>query len=198
MRCVSLLAVLLATLSSSAAANETSFTIVGVPGDWVTEGRTFHYTAADVRFYWYIDAPFHGVAIDIDTSSHDFDGSWFVDFANATKTQLLPGIYPNAERYRAGAYDQNWIGVTSLNGCNAMSGSFEVLLATYDPSGNLVSFWAKFTQTCDGGPAVSGEVKINAPEEAVPVSALGPTGLLALSFGLVTAALLALNSGGGS
>jgi hypothetical protein len=191
MRRAALLALLLAALRSTAAANETSFTIIGVPGDFVTEGRSFHYTANDATFYVYIDDPFHGVAIDITTASHDFDGMWFVDFANATKTPLMPGMYQNAVRYRSGPYDQNWIGVTSFNGCNMISGSFEVLLATYDAAGNVVSFWAKFTQSCDGFPAVSGEVKINVPEAAT-IPAAGPAGLLALGFGLAAVAVYLL------
>ena len=188
-----LLGVLLAALCSSATANETSFTMVGVPGDYVTEGRSFHYTAADATFYVYIDSPFNGVDIDITTSSHDFDYFWFVDFANAAKTKLLPGVYQNAVRYRSGPYDQNWMGVTSLNGCDAIAGSFNVLLATYDSTGNIVSFWATFTQSCDGFPAASGEVKINVPQQAA-VPALGAEAFLALGLGLALVGVLVLRA----
>ena len=175
----------LASLAAGALANETSFHINGVPGDFVTEGRTFDYTPTNATFYWYIDDPLNGVAIDVTTSSHDFDAFWYVDFANADHTRLFPGSYPNAVRYRAGDFGLPWLGVTSSNGCDMIQGSFTVLLATYDASGALVSFWATFSQSCDGGPAVTGEVKINVPEGGVvSVPTLGPLAMSSLALAL--------------
>ena len=188
-----LLGFALIAVSAAAAANETSFRINGVPGDFVTHGQSFFYTPENAGFYWYIDDPLNGVAIDVTTDSHDFDAFWFVDFANADHTRLLPGSYPNAVRYRAGEYGQPWLGVTSSNGCNQIAGSFEVLLATYAPNGDLVSFWATFSQSCDGGPFVSGEVKINVPEGAgVALPAPGPLAAIVLAVGLAAAGFLML------
>lgn len=179
-----LIGFLLASLSGRALASQTSFRVNGVPGDFVTEGRSFYYTPANATFYWYIDTPFNGVDIDVTTTSPDFDAFWFVDFANAGKTRLMPGTYPNAVRYRSGPYGQPWLGVTSSNGCNMIQGAFTVLLATYNANGDLVSFWATFTQSCDGGPVISGEVKINVPDASAAVPTLGPMALLALALGL--------------
>lgn len=199
MKRTALFGVLLAAICSSATANETSFTIVGAPGDYVTEGRSFSYTPATATFYVYIDAPYKGVAIDITTGSHDFDGMWFANFASAgqtvlDQTQLLPGFYPNAVRYRSGPNGQNWLSVTSFNGCDAITGSFRVLLATYDNAGNVVSFWATFTQSCDGSPAATGEVKINVPDhvQAATIPTLGPVGILLLMLGLSIVGVLTL------
>jgi hypothetical protein len=178
-----LLGFVLAAVSVGATANETSFRIDGVQGDFVTQGRSFFYTPETAGFYWYIDDPFHGVAIDVSTASHDFDAFWYASFANADHTRLLPGLYPNAVRYRAGPYGQPWLAVTSSNGCNQIAGEFEVLLATYAPNGDLVSFWATFSQSCDGGPFVTGEVKINVPAGvAASVPTLGPAAMAGLAL----------------
>ncbi len=57
-------------------------------------------------------------------------------------------------------------------GCNTLSGSFNVLTATYGPNNSIVQFDATFEQHCDGAiPALTGEIRY----DATPTLTVGAT-----------------------
>jgi len=87
---------------------------------------------------------------------------------------LVPGTYLDAQRSRSA--DFPGLDVTGGGrGCDQVVGSFTVYDATYDTSGNLVSFAAQFFQHCEGFyAALMGNISFNSDVALPPLPATAP------------------------
>ena len=88
-----------------------------------------------------------------------------VTLAPPAGAPLVPGTYNDAES--AGGQDPGDPGLDVTygdEGCNTVAGRFIVDDATYDGSGNVVTFAARFEAHCEGGPgAIFGFISYNSP-----------------------------------
>lgn len=143
-----------------AAAQVTSLGMVSDVGDYIGLGQTYSYGAADGSF----TAQVYGTNSTVNIAFHtpSYDHWWNLTFASANGAPLTPGTYLNAKRFADGtspALDVFGDG----RGCNAVTGSFQILQATYGPGPTLVSFEATFEQHCEGAaPALRGLIRYNA------------------------------------
>ncbi len=69
-------------------------------------------------------------------------------------TYLAPGEYLDAERAPFASPGHPGLDVSFQNrGCNTLTGSFNILEASFGVDGAVDSFRATFSQNCEGGPA---------------------------------------------
>lgn len=158
--CAALLLLGLFAHASPATAQVTSLAMQSEPGDYIGQGQNYSYAQSDGTFSAQVYGNNTTVSIRFNTPS--FDHWWNLNFASANGAPLTPGIYLNAKRFADGvspALDVFGDG----RGCNEVSGSFEVLQATYGPSDTLLTFEATFEQHCEGAaPALRGRIRYNA------------------------------------
>jgi hypothetical protein len=86
----------------------------------------------------------------VSISVSDSTNNWSMYFVGPDETVPVVGDYPNATRW---AFNGNGAGLSWIGdgrGDNTSTGNFQVLDATFDPSGNLLSFAADFTQYDEG------------------------------------------------
>jgi len=160
-RFVVVLAVLLAMSTSVGAADASfagvasgSLTMSSEPGDWVGQGGSYSLATPDASFSTHSDG--RTALIRASTGGQD----WDLSFAAPTGRLLQPGTYTGASRF-AGEGEPGLSISGNSQGCNAVTGSFTVLSATYGPYGYLQTFHATFEQHCEGlGPALRGEVDV--------------------------------------
>lgn len=150
----------LLALAPPAAAQVTSLTMTSDPGDYIGAGQIYNYSQADGSFGAQVYDGNSGVSISFNTPT--FDHFWTLTFAAPNGAPLTPGTYPNALRFAdatSPGLDVNGDG----RGCNSVTGTFQVLQATYGPANTLVAFDAIFEQHCESAaPALRGEIRYNA------------------------------------
>jgi hypothetical protein len=90
----------------------------------------------------------------------------------------VPGVYEGAVRFPFQAAGQAGLSVYGDGrGCNTLTGRFEVLEATYGPTGDVISFAASFEQHCEGmAPALFGTILFNTNAPVPPHVTLTLTG----------------------
>ncbi len=143
-----------------AAAQVTSLSMTSDPGDYIGQGQTYNYAQADGIFSAQVYDNNAGVIISFRTPS--FDHWWTLNFTAANGAPLTPGIYLNAMRFAEGTSPGLDV-FGDGRGCSMLTGSFQVLEATYGPANTLVSFDAIFEQHCEGmAPALRGQIRYNA------------------------------------
>jgi hypothetical protein len=143
-----------------AAAQVTSLTMQSDPGDYIGLGQTYNYGQTDGTFSTLVFGNNSVVSIRFNTPSYDH--WWNLNFATANGAPLTPGVYLNAKRFADGVSPGLDV-FGDGRGCNMVSGSFEVLQATYGPAETLLSFEATFEQHCEGAaPALRGRIRYNA------------------------------------
>ena len=172
---VAAVVVALALVPLTAAAEDgTFFSFVSDPGDFVGQGQSGSFTPDTSSF----------------TSSQSNDGNhvsaflfpfaggfWMLDFAAPAGQPLAPGVYENATRWPFQASGVPGLAVFGNgNGCNMLTGRFEVLEAVFGPAGYVERFHATFEQHCEGfEPALRGEIQIvNPPPPPVLTISLVP------------------------
>jgi hypothetical protein len=161
MRIQTVLAVATLLASTTGAyAQTTLLSLNSQPGDYIGQGQQRTLTTADGQF---------SASTNYDNGvSLSFRGTntaawWYLDFAGPGNLRLSPGVYEHATRFPFQAANVPGLSVSGNGrGCNMLTGSFEVLEATYGPSGEVLTFAADFEQHCDGGPALTGSIRYNA------------------------------------
>ena len=93
---------------------------------------------------------------------------WYLSLKMPSGNQLSPGSFENAQRAAftpAGTPGLDFSG--NGRGCNTDTGRFDILEASYDPSGNVQKFAIDFEQHCEGmAPALFGQLRYNS---SIPV-----------------------------
>lgn len=127
-------------------------------GDSIGLGRSRRYGAADYPFTATIDSTLRTVSIIV--SARLSTSFWHLILQAPPGEELRPGTYTNALR---ASFSGSQAGLDFSGfgrGCNTLSGSFVILDALYTGLPGVERFFATFTQSCDGGPPLTGEVRI--------------------------------------
>jgi hypothetical protein len=136
------------------------------PGDYVGQGVKQKLTTLDGNFKASVaNDKAAGVTFEGDTS-------WALSFAAPGNAVLTPGEYDGATRYPFQQSTHPGLDVSGDGrGCNTLVGRFVVVDATYDVSGNPLSFAAEFEQHCEGqAPALYGAIWFQSTAAPVPLS----------------------------
>lgn len=156
-------AVLLAVFAFSipAHAQVTSLTMTSDPGDYIGGGQTYIYTEADGQFGAQVNSD---QSVSLSFITPNYTHWWYLDFAAANGVPLTVGTYAGAVRFPFQGANQPGLSVYGDGrGCNTLTGTFQVLEATYGPANDVLSFDAIFEQHCEGSaPALRGEIRYNA------------------------------------
>ena len=180
--------VLLLAVAPDASAAETRFTIIdSSPTSWVARGYD-NYTASPANGWSFSVSRNFDNGVNINLSGPALPGtsvtSWGLEFAAPFDATLVPGSYPNFQRFPFQNSDRPGLAFSSTGRLdNQAAGHFEVLEATYGPTGQVLSFAANFThygETILDRYAV-GEIRYNAtvPEPAaLPLIGAGVVALL--------------------
>jgi len=162
------------------------------PGDWIGQGETVWVTPAD-GFDFNVSRNFdNGISFDI----NNFNDStvpiqdqqwWHLDFSAPFNADLVVGPYEGATRFPFQDVSEPGLSFSGNgNGCNTLTGRFDILEVSYAPAGDVQQFSANFEQHCEGGdPALFGQIRYNslAPIDPVPLPAaiwLFGSGLISL------------------
>jgi hypothetical protein len=131
------------------------------PGDYIGGGQSRTFTPADGPFNAYASQDLREVHVSVFPSG----SFWFLDLAAPAGQQLSPGSYENAARWPFQAATQPGLSFSGDGrGCNTLTGRFQVLEASFGPSGYITRFHATFEQHCEGATAaLFGEVQIVNP-----------------------------------
>ena len=152
-------ALLAAWLVSPAASAATAVHLDSPQGDWVGQGQELTFTSPGTAIS--TASVFGNSLVTVSW------GSWRLQFESAGTAALAPGNYEGATRY---PFNSNRYPGLSLSGdgrgCNRLEGWFEIHEASFAGS-SVLAFAADFVQSCDGGPALFGAVRINS---AVPLA----------------------------
>jgi hypothetical protein len=145
-----------------------SLRAMAAQGDWVGRGKTWRFEpGASAVFSGTMWNQNNQLTLSIATPGTTA-GGWSLTIAAPAGTALSRGMYRNAKRIPPiGSSDPQLILSGEGRCCNASTGEFEVLDATYGPppnsgaSGTIDYFHATFKQTCDGSSAgLTGEVRL--------------------------------------
>jgi hypothetical protein len=121
-------------------------------GDWVGGGAQHDFTT-----------PPSSIAASYNAGSRlatvTFDG-WRADFQARSGATLASGNHEGATRHPFNAPTEPGLSITSPGrGCNRLQGWFEIHEAVFNGS-SVVAFAVDFMQSCDGGPAMFGAIRI--------------------------------------
>lgn len=124
-------------------------------GDYVGQGQQYLITPSDGTF-----TAINGSNV-VQMVIHNGD-NWETDFAGPGTTRLLAGEYPNAQMYPFQPAGVPGMNVAGDGRACEMTGSFDVLKASYSSAGVLQSFAADFEQVCQRfTPALYGWVRFH-------------------------------------
>jgi hypothetical protein len=162
--------------SASVQAQITSLTMMSDPGDYIGGGQFYFYTPADGTFS---AQGTYGQPVTLSFNTPSYEHWWYLDFAAPNNQPLTVGTYTGAVRFPFQATNQAGLSVYGDGrGCGTLTGSFQVLEATYGAANDIQSFDATFEQHCEGGTsALRGEIRYNAN---VVVDITAPTHLTAI------------------
>jgi hypothetical protein len=155
-------AIALAGASTSSAgmtpATSGSLVMSSDPGDYIGQGQQYSFsTPADTISFG------GGYGGNFIAQVSSANGDWTVVLSPPTYGTLVPGLYTDVVRMA----DDTHAGMDISGegrGCNATTGSFNVLEATYGTYGYTERFHATFEQHCEGlTPALRGEIDLVAP-----------------------------------
>jgi hypothetical protein len=143
----------------------TALAMYGQSGDYISPGQLL-VTVADGTFNATRNFD-QGVSVMLDNGD-----SWNLDFAGYSNSTLVPGDYDRAQRFPFQPAGTPGLDVAGAGrGCNMLTGNFDVLTASYLPSGNVESFAANFEQHCEGAaPGLFGSISVNASLRQLSVS----------------------------
>ncbi|MEM7240477.1 MAG: toll/interleukin-1 receptor domain-containing protein [Pseudomonadota bacterium] len=125
-------------------------------GDWIGDGKDRQLTDDDGN----ITATTDGNLISI---SYEGDDDWSLELAAPEGELLALGDFPGASRYPFNSPKKPGISISGDGrGCNEVSGMFAVdELLLDDTRQHVILFAARFEQSCDGGPVLTGMVKVS-------------------------------------
>jgi hypothetical protein len=107
--------------------------MVSDSGDYIGGGQFYYFTSADGNFTQQGGSTQH-VSIDFTTPS--YAQWWYLDFAAPSGQSLAPGNYTGATRYPFQASNQPGLSIVGDGrGCNTLTGSFQILQASFTTSG---------------------------------------------------------------
>lgn len=152
-------------LDGLATPGTTSLTMTSQAGDYIGQGATYDFTAANATIT--MSGGAGGVEQNVSAADGEF---WTVDLFPAGGHVLVPGTYNNATRYPFNGSGNGLSVYGDGRGCNTLTGSFTVKQAVYSATDNsLLHFQASFVQHCEGAtPALSGVVKFDAEPVVTP------------------------------
>ena len=133
-------------LQGFAFGGQTRVDMASDPGDYIGQGRPWHYTVATGLIEAW--GTRQRVTFSIDGNDATY---WTADFAAAPGDILAPGTYLNATRY---PFNGNGPGMDvsgNGRGCNQLTGQFTVNSTAWWTDGNVRSFSVTFEQHCEGG-----------------------------------------------
>jgi hypothetical protein len=143
-----------ATAPVSAATTTTAASFDSEAGDYIGQGQQITFPTV----------VYNGLRGGYPTFTVSGPGHSFqVWFAAPTGSPLTPGTYEDAQRFDFRAPGYPGLDVFGDGrGCNTVAGRFVVDDATYDASGNVLTFSARFEDHCEGAaPALFGVVSYN-------------------------------------
>ena len=159
-----------ASLASVSAWAQSTLYFQSQPGDFIGQGQTATYTDIDGSF-----GANGGGTRRIDVAFTSVGFSWFLNFEAPEGQVLGAGMYEGATRWPFQSPTRPGLDVSGDGrGCNTSNGRFLVLEATYDVSGEVMSFAADFEQHCEGvTPALYGAIRFNSALPFVPRLSVG-------------------------
>ncbi|WP_171089370.1 hypothetical protein [Usitatibacter rugosus] len=153
------------------AAAETVFSFRSDPQDYVGAGQTRRFTPADGNMF--MEITFKKVIFNLDSPS----GYWTAAFSAPNYSDLVPGVYENAERFQTpgnGGLDVGGEG----RGCNTTTGRFVVHEVVVAPGDVVQRFAVDFVQHCEGfAPALTGSIRFNSAVPLPSTQAPAPPGV---------------------
>jgi hypothetical protein len=163
MRTTALIVILglyLAIPGNAIAQDESSFSFVSDPGDYIGQGQTVLFTPDTASFSASISQDNNRIFGNVFPFAGGF---WFFRLEAPIGQSLDPGVYEQATRFQTDTTPGLDI-FGDGRGCNMVTGRFEVLEAVYGPGGYVERFHATFEQHCEGAaPALFGEIRIVNP-----------------------------------
>lgn len=140
----------------------------GDPGDYISGGRSYSYTAGPDRIQVNGSAARGLVDVSIDGANGDW---WSVSMAAPQGQELQAGTYEGATRYPFNGAGPGLNHDGNGRGCNTLTGSFTISKITWGPNGYVEALDAAYEQHCEGGePALRGEVHIKNPAPPAALS----------------------------
>ena len=159
------------------------------PGDWIGQGKTVWVTPAD-NFVFNVSSDSNTVVFDInnidDPTVPDQDEQfWSLALAAPFGTALTVGAYEDAARWPSQDVSEPGLDFTENHrGSNIITGRFDILEASYGPTGDLLQFAANFEQHSEGAdPALFGQIRYNSTVAINPVPL--PAAVLLFGSGLL-------------
>src|SRR5262249_1104079 len=124
------------TLTIDPVPGVTSLTMVSQPGDYIGQGRTYSYAPPTGPFTASRNFD-NGVAISYQAAHNSLD-YWNLNFAAPFNAPLVPGYYPNAQRFPFQASNVPGLDVSGQGrGSNTLTGNFTILQAIYAANGQV-------------------------------------------------------------
>ena len=171
--------------AAPAAAQENRFTIIdSSPTSWVARGYT-DYTVTPADGWTFTSSRNFDNGVQIYLQGPPLPGTsvdyWRLNFAAPGDALLVPGSYPNIQRFPFQDIDRPGLEFGSTGRLdNQAGGFFDVLEATYGPGGEVLTFAADFTHY---GEAIQSrytiaEIRYNAVPEPAAVGLAVPALLL--------------------
>jgi hypothetical protein len=146
---------------ASAAAPLTQAGFASQTGDFIGQGENYSFSSVT----------YNGLRGDYPTFTvSNGSDSFDVWIAAPAGQPLTPGTYTGAQRFDFRAPGTPGLDVFGDGrGCDTVSGSFTVFDATYDSSGDVLTFAAQFTDHCEGdAPALYGYLSYNSTATMSP------------------------------
>ena len=129
------------------------------PGDFIGGGQEQLFTPADSSFSASLQP---GGSLFSASLFPSAGGFWFVDIAAPSGQPLVAGSYTGATRWPFNQPGEPGLSISGDgNGCNTLTGQFDVNDVQFAPTGELLVFDATFEQHCEGGTAaLFGRIRI--------------------------------------
>ncbi|MFD9358648.1 hypothetical protein [Streptomyces sp. NPDC060031] len=154
----------LATAGAAHAQSVTEGTVTfgGDPGDYISGGGSYAYSAAQDRLDVAGSADRGQVSVGISGTNGDW---WTLDLAAPSGTELKAGAYAGATRFPFNGGQAPGLSLGGNGrGCNTLTGSFSISKIAWGPNGYVEALDASYEQHCEGGePALRGQVHIKNP-----------------------------------
>jgi hypothetical protein len=184
---VALAVALLTPATALAAPQDTFVTFSGEGGDYITLDRTWSYNRSNATIVTTASPDNNHIQVQISGNTW-----WFMDFAAPAGQALAVGSYQGATRYPFQAPGNPGLSLFGDGrGCNTVTGSFEVLEASFGPFGWVERFHATFEQHCEGSTTSRsfGEILIDNGAAPAPLTMqvnINPGGVTKIGRVLIT------------
>lgn len=163
-RCVALMLLAVGAVSCDGStgprARSTFLSMESAPGDYIGQGRSWHYTLADGTWsarYEALGAGAQAVSVSFQTAGT----FWHVDFAAPPGQPLRTGTYENARRFPFNDAQPGLSVDGDGRGCNELTGRFVIHDLVLGATGFVDRLRATFEQHCEGAsPALTGEISV--------------------------------------